>query len=70
MKTISGEEFRLRVPEGARVALAFSGGRDSVALAELFLSARTAFFAVHVEHGITGENSLRDAAFAEDFCRR
>lgn len=70
MKTISGEEFRLRVPEGARVALAFSGGRDSVALAELFLSARTDFFAVHVEHGIRGENSLRDAAFAEDFCRR
>lgn len=69
MKTVSGEEFRLRVPADARVALAFSGGRDSVALAELFLSSRTDFFAVHVEHGIRGENSLRDADFAAKFCR-
>lgn len=69
MKTISGEEFRLRVPADARVALAFSGGRDSVALADLFLSAGADFFAVHIEHGIRGENSLRDAAFAERFCK-
>ena len=69
MKTISGEEFRLRVPADARVALAFSGGRDSVALADLFLSSGTDFFAVHIEHGIRGENSLRDASFAERFCK-
>lgn len=69
MKTVSGEEFRLRAPGDARVALAFSGGRDSVALAELLLSARANFFAVHVEHGIRGEHSLRDADFARRFCQ-
>lgn len=69
MKTVTGEEFRLRVPMGARIALAFSGGRDSVALADMLLAARADFFAVHVEHGIRGENSLKDAAFAEEFCR-
>ena len=69
MKTVTGEEFRLRVPMGARIALAFSGGRDSVALADMLLAARANFFAVHVEHGIRGENSLKDAAFAEEFCR-
>lgn len=68
MKTVTGEQFRLRVPEGARVALAFSGGRDSVALMDLLLSAKVDFFAVHVEHGIRGADSLRDAEFAVSFC--
>ena len=67
MKTVAGEEFRLRLPEGARFALAFSGGRDSVALFDLLKGAGADFFAVHVEHGIRGEASLADAAFAEAF---
>ena len=67
MKTVTGEEFRLRLPEGARFALAFSGGRDSVALFDLLKSAGVDFFAVHVEHGIRGENSLADMEFAKEF---
>ena len=69
MKTVAGEEFRLCLPEGARFALAFSGGRDSVALFDLLKGAGADFFAVHVEHGIRGENSVKDAEFAERFCR-
>lgn len=68
MKTVSGEEFRLRVPADARIALAFSGGRDSVALFDLLSCAKADFFAVHVEHGIRGEDSLRDAEAAREFC--
>lgn len=67
MKTVTGEEFRLRLPEGARFALAFSGGRDSVALFDLLKSAGADFFAVHVEHGIRGESSLADMEFAKEF---
>lgn len=53
---------------GARCALALSGGRDSVALAHALQEAGADFFAVHVEHGIRGENSLRDAEFVRSFC--
>lgn len=52
----------------ARSALALSGGRDSVALAHALAEAGADFFAVHVEHGIRGENSLRDAEFVRAFC--
>ena len=57
------------MPSGARIALAFSGGRDSVVLFDLLAAAGADFFAVHVEHGIRGENSVKDAEFAERFCR-
>ena len=70
MKTTAGEKFRLRVPTDARIALAFSGGRDSVALADMLAGAGADFFAVHVEHGIRGKDSLRDADFAREFCRQ
>ena len=67
MKTITGEEFRLELPQGARIALAFSGGRDSAVLFDMLKSAGADFFAVHVEHGIRGADSLSDAKFAEEF---
>ncbi len=58
----------LSLIKGERIALAFSGGRDSVALADVFLSAGIDFFAVHVEHGIRGESSIKDLEFARQFC--
>ena len=67
MKTVTGERFRLRLPRGARFALAFSGGRDSAVLFDLMKRAGADFFAVHVEHGIRGERSLADARFAQRF---
>lgn len=57
------------MPSDGKIALALSGGRDSVALAHVLLRAGADFFAVHVEHGIRGENSLRDADFVRTFCK-
>lgn len=48
-----------------KVALAISGGRDSMALAHLFLDADVDFFCVHFEHGIRGETSVRDCDFVK-----
>lgn len=53
-----------------RVALALSGGRDSMALAYVFMDAGVDFFCVHFEHGIRGETSRRDCRFVEDWCER
>ena len=39
MKTVTGEGFRISCAPDARIALAFSGGRDSVALFELLREA-------------------------------
>lgn len=51
-----------------------SGGADSVCLLALlreYLAAHPGpeLLAVHVEHGIRGEESLADAAFVEELCR-
>lgn len=61
------------VPAGSVVAVAVSGGRDSVALlhflksvsAELSIEVR----AVNVEHGIRGEESVRDSEFVKSLCK-
>jgi tRNA(Ile)-lysidine synthase len=62
------------VPAGARVLAAVSGGADSVALAlamrELAPGMGYQLEAVHVEHGIRGQDSLDDARFVEDLCGR
>jgi len=57
-----------------KYVLAFSGGADSVALtlaaAELHkLDESYTFVAVHVEHGLRGEEGLRDMEFVEGFCQ-
>lgn len=57
-----------------RICVAFSGGADSTALLHYLIARQEAFgytlFAVHCEHGIRGEESLRDKAFVEAVCRR
>lgn len=66
-------ELRQRLllpPQGARVLVAVSGGADSMCL--LALLEETGDYtlaAAHFEHGIRGEESLRDCAFVEDYCR-
>ena len=57
------------------VVLAFSGGADSVFLLEFMYEFRRRngdfpMKAVHVHHGIRGEEADRDAQFSVDACRR
>ncbi len=59
---------------GKTVAVAVSGGADSMAL--LYFTAnfcdkfRIKTVALNVEHGIRGETSLRDSAFVKDYCNK
>ena len=52
----------------ARVLCAVSGGADSMCLLHLLWSQGYDVTAAHFEHGIRGEESLRDAAFVEAWC--
>ncbi|MBP5383678.1 MAG: tRNA lysidine(34) synthetase TilS [Lachnospiraceae bacterium] len=64
-------EHRL-IEQGDVVIAGISGGADSVCLLFLLLELQErlqiSVKAVHVEHGIRGENALNDARFAEDLC--
>lgn len=57
---------------GKRVAIAVSGGADSVCLLQVFYENAEAYeiklLAVTCEHGIRGEKSLRDLEFVKAFC--
>lgn len=56
-----------------KICVALSGGMDSVCLLHCFLLQAAAcgitLSAVHVEHGIRGEESLRDMRFCEALCK-
>ena len=60
--------------EGDTVIVGLSGGADSVALLLVLLELRQrigyTLLAIHVEHGIRGEESRKDAAFVEKLCRQ
>ncbi len=65
--------LRLQNFQGKRICVAVSGGADSVALLH-YLKAESeksgyALIAVHCEHGIRGEESLRDMRFVQSLCR-
>ncbi len=67
MKLFSAEQYR-----GKRVCVALSGGIDSVcllhALKEQAAACEIALSALHVEHGIRGEESVRDMQFCRTLC--
>ncbi len=69
MKGFNEELFK----KGETVAVALSGGEDSVCLLslmkELCESGVIKVAAVNVEHGIRGESSLSDTAFCKDLCK-
>ena len=62
------------LPTGSRVLCAVSGGADSMCLLGLLNARRTELglelYAAHFEHGIRGEESLRDESFVKEQCRR
>lgn len=51
-----------------KIGVALSGGRDSVALLHLLFGAGYDITAINVEHGIRGEESLRDSLFVRSLC--
>lgn len=50
------------------IGVAVSGGRDSVALLHMLRAAGYQVVAINVEHGIRGEESLRDSKFVAELC--
>ena len=60
--------------KGERILAAVSGGADSVCLLMVLSALRRErkyeLFVVHIEHGIRGEESERDAEFVENFCKK
>lgn len=58
--------------KGASVAVALSGGKDSVCLLHLLIKnaerLKITVKAVNVEHGIRGESSINDSAFVKSLC--
>lgn len=63
------------LPPDTAVVVGLSGGADSVALLHLLLSLReelllSSVTALHINHGLRGEEALRDQRFAERLCAR
>lgn len=63
------------LPLGSRVVAAISGGADSVALLHLLCRLRqegvlASLRACHLNHGLRGEEALRDEAFVTQLCQR
>ena len=58
--------------KGETIAVALSGGKDSVCLFDLLLSKSEEFGitvkAINVDHGIRGETSGRDSLFVKNLC--
>ena len=63
---------RIRVPEEGNFLIGLSGGADSVALAMMLLpeirEGRIRAAAVHVNHGLRGEESDEDERFTRELC--
>lgn len=59
-----------RITEFEKIAIAVSGGRDSMALLRLAMDKREkgSFYVVNIEHGIRGEESLLDSEFVIKYC--
>ena len=59
-------------PQDANIIVGLSGGADSVALLHVLCKKKDEWniTAVHIHHGLRGEDADRDALFAEMFCRK
>ena len=54
--------------EGKRIGIALSGGRDSMCLLYVLMNAGVEPFVIHIEHGIRGDESIRDMKFVKAIC--
>ncbi|WP_458407954.1 tRNA lysidine(34) synthetase TilS [Anaerotignum sp.] len=67
------EKFHM-FPRQAHIVVGLSGGADSVALLHVLYGLREGFqwniTAVHVHHGLRGEDADKDQQFAEEFCKK
>ena len=63
-----------KIAIGDKIAVAVSGGIDSMVLLHAFMQLRGSkpfkFFVVNIEHGIRGATSKKDTAFVIDFCKK
>ena len=68
-----GMELCMKEYAGKKICVALSGGADSVCLLHLFYTHAEEYgaslSAIHVEHGIRGEESLRDMEFCKALCK-
>ena len=68
---VSFDNFNLT---GKNVAVALSGGQDSMALLYYMLSVKDLYHfnikAINVEHGIRGQNSIDDTNFVISICQK
>ena len=62
------------ITRGDKIAVALSGGKDSMCLLDLLLKEREQLnievLAVHVDHSIRGIDSENDANFVKDYCEK
>lgn len=68
------ELFDAKKYQNRRICVAFSGGIDSVCLLHVLKTQAEGcgivLSAIHIEHGIRGEESVRDMHFCEDMCEK
>lgn len=71
LKTVKKHNMLSR---GDRVLIGVSGGADSIALLEFFVSVKEKYdldiCVAHIEHGIRGEDSVNDAEFVKNYCKK
>ena len=61
-----------KINKGETIAVGLSGGKDSVCLLDILFNKKDELcinlIAINVEHGIRGENSVRDSEFCQSLC--
>ncbi len=74
-KALAAVRREQMLPPASSVVVGLSGGADSVALLHLLLSLREelslcSVTAVHINHGLRGEEAARDQRFVEEICKK
>ena len=71
---ISGKVFEGLITKNDKVLVGVSGGTDSMCLLSLLEKASKKmgfdFIAVHINHNLRGEESVRDESFVEKYCQK